>query len=342
MNIFLLFNFSSATCAFQIQPSAFNLNFRSNNNPFLSTVPRVFVPTIVVLNIANNEAEVNDQDDCDEKESEVITLNNDGELLGEYDDENEEDQDWISDRDLVRRAAVTPGGEFLTNRNKDTLQKIQSAEVPPDPDLVLVEKNEGVGEGGTKLQIVERSNANIDSDPQNESKPSASKMDVVPKKSVYTDEEEELIGAMGGKHSASSSEDNAKSTREPGYLGDSTLSDIAMDFSVPICYIADVLVTWGSPIPIDPHSNLGDLVTGEQAFALLEAIHTLDISALQDRYSDDDIITVAEEYDIPLKEAFDFAVKEGWSLPFGVRTHLRVEQEDAMIRALADDLIIGD
>ena len=249
-----------------------------------------------------------DQSDDDPKKVEVITLNDDNDDLA-----NEEDQEWISDRDLIRRATAAPGGEVLTNRNKDTLEKMRSAESNP---------------------VQEQKNAN---DPSNDKT-----QDLLdPKKSVYTEEEEELINAMGGKDQSSSSETKT-STREPGYLGDSTLSEIAMDFSVPICYIADVLVTWGCPIPIDPNAVLGDLVTGEQAFALLEAIHTLDISALHDRYSDDDIISVADEYEIELKEAFDFAVKEGWSLPFGVRTHLRVEQEFELIRALADDIIIGD
>lgn len=302
---------------------------------------------IFVLRNSKIEANVGDDDDVAEKAAEVITLNDDGDLLEEYNDGIEdEDQDWISDRDLVRRAAATAGGEALTTRDKETLKKVQSAEVCPDPEHFLVEANSGLSEGKPELQIVERSNSSEESEDikQENTKKATSNdptVDVAPKKSVYTAEEEELIEAMGGKDTTSS-EGTTKSTREPGYLGDSTLSEIAMDFSVPICYIADVLVTWGCPIPIDPYSTLGDLVTGEQAFALLEAIHTLDISALQDRYSDDDIMTVADEYEIPLKEAFDFAVKEGWSLPFGVRTHLRVEQEDAMIRALADDLIMGD
>jgi hypothetical protein len=39
-------------------------------------------------------------------------------------------------------------------------------------------------------------------------------------------------------------------------------------------------------------------------------------------------------HDIDIKAAFQMAIKEGWSLPFGVQTCLRVEQEDELLRVL--------
>lgn len=140
----------------------------------------------------------------------------------------------------------------------------------------------------------------------------------------YTDEEEEIIHAMGGKQKAQK--------REEGFMGDCTLSEIAMDYSVPICYLADVLCMWGVPVPININDRLGDLVTGEQAFALVEAVNSLDIGAIQDRYSNQNLLQVCEYWDIPITDAFAFAMKEGWSLPFGVRTNLRTEQEDELLR----------
>jgi len=123
--------------------------------------------------------------------------------------------------------------------------------------------------------------------------------------------------------------------REEGFLGDSTLKEISMDYSVPIPYLADVLASWGVPVPIDPLARLGDMVTGEQAFAVLEAIHTLDVAALHERYSEDNLMNVCDYYDIDLKEAFEFCVEgRGWALPFGVRTFLRVEQEEELLDAL--------
>jgi hypothetical protein len=150
---------------------------------------------------------------------------------------------------------------------------------------------------------------------------------------VYNDEEEELISVLGGKDLS-----NPSPKRESGFLGDSTLREIAMDFQVPICYLADVLCGWGVPPPIDPNMILGDMVTGEQAFAVLEAIHTLDVGSLNDRYSDYDLQTLCFEYDIELAAGFELALKEGWNLPFGVKTFLRVEQEEFLLEKLAKDI----
>eukprot|EP00977_Amphora_coffeiformis_P014910 scaffold4244_cov167-Amphora_coffeaeformis.AAC.23 len=151
--------------------------------------------------------------------------------------------------------------------------------------------------------------------------------------SPYTEEEEDIIAAMGGKTF------NKNRKREWGFLGDSTLNEIATDYSVPVCYIADVLCMWGVPVPIDVHDRLGDLVTGEQAFALLEAVNSLDVAALHDRYSNTNLLQFCYEYDIPLQEAFEMAMKEGWSLPFGVQTCLRVEQEDELLRVLGQHMM---
>ncbi len=150
--------------------------------------------------------------------------------------------------------------------------------------------------------------------------------------SPYTEEEEELIDALGGKYSAAATGPR----REEGFLGDCTLAEIAMDYSVPICYLADVLCMWGVPVPINLHDRLGDLVTGEQAFALVEAVNSMDIGVLQDRYSNFNLLQLCEEFEIELKDAFEFAMKEGWSLPFGVRTNLRVEQEEELLRLFSE------
>jgi hypothetical protein len=154
--------------------------------------------------------------------------------------------------------------------------------------------------------------------------------------SPYTEEEEELIAKMGG---------NTKQTQQkrlPGYLGDCTLEEIATDYSVPICYLADILCMWGVPVPIETKALLGDLVTGEQAFAILEAVNSLDIAVLQDRYVNENLIQLCSYWEIPLPKAFEMCTKEGWSLPFGVRTCLRVEQADELIRVLASDLYDDD
>ena len=127
---------------------------------------------------------------------------------------------------------------------------------------------------------------------------------------------------------------SSSNLREEGYLGDSTLREISLDYGVPIPYLADVLANWGIPVPIDPNVRLGDMVTGEQAFAILEAIHTLDVASLHERYSEEDLLGLCDCYDINLQLAFEFCLERGYALPFGVRTFLRVEQEEDLIATL--------
>ena len=224
------------------------------------------------------------------------------------------------------------GSESLDDDDEDSVIEASSV------DVVLAEEDEEFAtedldwipdriksqarrlENRIPAAVVEKRMADIDQTSNSKDRPSP-----------YTEEEEEIISSMGGKTRYGGS----TSRREIGYLGDSTLREIAMDYSVPVSYLADVLCMWGvlPPIQIDD-VPLGDMVTGEQAFALLEAVNSLDVGALNDRYSNTDLRQLCYEYDIDLQEAFSMVMKEGWSLPFGVSTCLRVEQEDELLRVL--------
>jgi len=233
----------------------------------------------------------NDADDDDDDAVDWEALS--AELVAEDEDDGLNDGDWLPDREKARQ------------RNAQARR-------------IYAEKVE-------ELQQQTKNDASKTKDNDNaDSKRSAASSRPTP----YTEEEEDVIAAMGGKTL------NPQRRREVGFLGDSTLQEIATDHSVPISYIADVLAMWGVPVPIDVHEQLGSLVTGEQAFALLEAVNSLDVSQLHDRYSNTNILNLCEEWDIDLREAFEMAMKEGWSLPFGVRTCLRIEQEDELLRVL--------
>jgi len=126
--------------------------------------------------------------------------------------------------------------------------------------------------------------------------------------------------------------------RESGYMGDCTLRQIADDYGTPLCYLADVVMDWGAPAPVQPDDRLGDLVTGEQAYAVVEAVNSLDMHEVSERYESKTLVRTAEEYRVPLADAFGFCVREGYNLPFGVHTVLRVVQCQEMLDALCDDI----
>jgi hypothetical protein len=226
----------------------------------------------------------------------------------EQEEEREEMLNWLPDREKAR----------IIQENK---WKPASASVSQVDNDLLDTKEQRWDASSTQKQP----NQNMDESYQTQKKGK--------KKSTYNDEEEELIEILGGKYF-----DAPSPKRESGFLGDCTLKEIALDYQVPICYLADVLCSWGVPPPIDPDGLLGDMVTGEQAFAILEAIHTLDMGALYDRYSNYDLVTLCNEYEIHLPDAFEMAMKEGWNLPFGVRTYLRVEQEERLLEVLAKEM----
>jgi len=122
--------------------------------------------------------------------------------------------------------------------------------------------------------------------------------------------------------------------REEGYLGDSTLNEISMDYSVPLFYLADVLCSWGVAPPIDVDSKLGDLVVGEQAFAVLEALTSFDPAEMYDLFSPHTLSTIRDTFGdhVLLRDVYQVAVAEQFSLPFGVHSRLRKEYVEILER----------
>ena len=254
---------------------------------------------------------------------EVITDPDEG--FDEYDDSEE---DWVPDMEIAKRIS-----ERNLARAEDLIgQAEDNAEVYSSPKK---KNNAGIGSAASaNLATDELGTTEVEdyfAGPNTNNAPRSLQKS---KRQIYTDEEEDLINSMGGN-----SMENPSPKREAGFLGDSTLREISRDFQVPVCYLADVLCTWGVPVPINVDERLGDMVTGEMAFAMAEAVHSMDVGEIYDAYSSFDLAGLCYEYDIELKDAFDFVIKEGWNLPFGVKTHLRVDQEDKLLQALSDDLV---
>ena len=148
------------------------------------------------------------------------------------------------------------------------------------------------------------------------------------------DDSEALIRVLGTNNNA-----DGKGNREEGYMGDCTLDEIAMDYSVPIFYLADILCAWGVPPPIDTSMKLGDLVIGEQAYAILEAVTSFDSADMYNMFSDHTLISLAQTYKngVELRELFQVAMSEGMALPFGVHSRLRKEYVEILDRYFDPD-----
>lgn len=269
-------------------------------------------PSASTLILSKQAKSIDDDEEGSDKATDWESIS--AELLFEDEDDGLNDGEWLSDREEARikleqqeRAytSLIKDGKFGVDQLGQEVSTVEATSSPTKPTTTKTE-NMSVNNNDAAASLLDRP-------------------------SPYTEEEEEIINAMGGKTR------KMQRRREPGFLGDSTLSEICSDYSVPISYLADVLCMWDVPVPINIHDTLGDLVTGEQAFALVEAVNTLDVSALHDRYSNMNIQQLCYEWDIDLQQAFEMCMKEGWSLPFGVQTCLRIEQERELLRVLGSE-----
>ena len=89
------------------------------------------------------------------------------------------------------------------------------------------------------------------------------------------------------------------------------MSDIASDFHFPIDYLAHAVCSWGADPPIDVEDRLGDLVNGEQCFALLEAITTLDPAEVDEAFCALNVAELSKSWGVEPVVVFEACVREG-------------------------------
>ena len=95
-----------------------------------------------------------------------------------------------------------------------------------------------------------------------------------------------------------------------------------------------LVARFGATPPISLDAKLGSLIDGEQAFALLESLTTLDPADVEAEYVDYTVSELSEIWDVPLGDVFEACVGEGVGMPFGVRTFMRVEEGEKVKEVL--------
>lgn len=119
-------------------------------------------------------------------------------------------------------------------------------------------------------------------------------------------------------------------------FADMRICDIASDYGFPVSYIADALVGFGISPPIRDGDKLADLVNGDQAYALLEALTSLDGNDIQAMYVDFTLDYAAYLLDVDVADLFAACNAKGFSLPHGLETQLRREQFDLIAKEVRD------
>jgi len=125
-------------------------------------------------------------------------------------------------------------------------------------------------------------------------------------------------------------------------FGDLTVENVARDYRFPVSYIADVIASFGVQPPISDAARVRDLLDADQAFALLEAVTSLDASEVDDDYVSFGLAGCAKRLEAGLAEIFALCVDNNFALPHGVETRLRRTQFDVLASSLgwraADDV----
>jgi hypothetical protein len=112
---------------------------------------------------------------------------------------------------------------------------------------------------------------------------------------------------------------------------DCSVSDVADDYNVPVELVADIMLVYGVQLPIKPYDDIRDRLTMEEIERMLELITSFDAMDLSDRYSDQTITELAEDYDVDV-DAIVFACEaEGVFLIFGKDTRLQLSREDRIL-----------
>ena len=117
-------------------------------------------------------------------------------------------------------------------------------------------------------------------------------------------------------------------------FGDLTVEQVAVDYRFPVAYVADVITGFGVQPPISDEAVIKDLLDADQAFALLEAVTSLDASEVDDAYVSFGLDGCARRLEADLSEVFALCVDNNFALPHGVETRLRRDQFDGIARTL--------
>jgi len=102
-----------------------------------------------------------------------------------------------------------------------------------------------------------------------------------------------------------------------------TLRDISESLQFSLNFLGDFVVQMGIEAPINVDMKLGDMMTGDQIYTLLQAVNTLDPFDSDTGYDVGmNVEEVAEELEISLDTIVKIIEKEKLNLPFGIKTVL--------------------
>jgi hypothetical protein len=105
-------------------------------------------------------------------------------------------------------------------------------------------------------------------------------------------------------------------------ISDLSLQEISDATSFSLDYLGDFMIQLGCPAPLNKDEKIGNLLTGNQIYELLEAINTLDPYDADIGYDSVSVKELADELDVNINRILKIIGRENFHLPFGLETVL--------------------
>ena len=93
----------------------------------------------------------------------------------------------------------------------------------------------------------------------------------------------------------------------------------------------------GCPAPVDVDSRIGDLLTGEQVFTLLQALTSVDPLEAGCDYDTLSLPELAEDVGLSVDRVYEICKEENINLPFGLNTRLHSKLAESVKSKLLFD-----
>lgn len=129
---------------------------------------------------------------------------------------------------------------------------------------------------------------------------------------------------------------------QPAGIADCLLSDVAVDYSVPIEFIVDAVLALGADHSIAVDDSVKQSLNDKQIADLLRLLSTFDAVDLAERYSDRSVKEMVDDYDLHLDSVMRICEAEGFHMCSGPASRLSLIQEDRILDIMLKGAAMGD
>ena len=121
----------------------------------------------------------------------------------------------------------------------------------------------------------------------------------------------------------------------------STLREVSIDYNFPLEFLISSACDLGVTPPVNCDKKLCEMLNGDQIFAVVEALTTLDPAEARDRFVDKCLEEIADEFHVSVARIFEICGELNLNIAMGIRTHLSVQEYNAIADELEQETGLG-